>query len=382
MDVASFRDGMKVTKEYCFLNHAANGPLHDDVVTQLHKIADAQIQGNINVDWDLIEDGYTSIRKPIAQLLQSKEEEIALTSSTAQGIGLILESLDWSNSKNKGIIIDDLEFTTNSFAYQQITKKFNVKLHVIKSDHGSLDLFKYQNILEKEQIHLVGVSHVQFANGFKTNLKELYRLCKKNGSYLLVDAIQSCGALKITSQEADFIAVGSYKWCLGPFATGFLFVKDNTQKKLEPISVSAISDLVTTNFTHHEFHPYNDARKFQALFNPNFVAMGKAIELINNIGISIIEEHVIKNSDYLVERLNSLPNIKVDSNREEEHKSGIVRIIPTKNNINMESLIEELLIKHKIVVSFRNYGMRISPHFYNTTEEIDNFVTILKSKLE
>ena len=379
MDIASFREGMKVTKEFCFLNHAANGPLHDNVLEQLHKVADSQNQGNINVDWNQVQDGFHIVRQPIAKLIQCKEEEIALTSSAGNGIGLILESFDWSNPKKKGIIIDDMEFTTNSFAYQQIKKKFKVNLHVIKNDNGTLDLAKYQKLLEKEDISLVGISHVQYANGYKTDIYSLHNLCKKNGSHFLVDAIQSCGALSITAQEADFIAVGSYKWCMGPFATGFLYINQYVQKKLDPICVSALTDRDPLSFTHHEYHPYEDSRKFQSLFNPNFLAMGKAIELLNDVGISKIEEQVFKLTDYLVDELKTIPNIVIDSNRVIDHKSGIIRILSKKNNLNLASIVEELLNKYNIVVSFRNNGIRISPHFYNTFEEIDKLITILKT---
>ncbi len=382
MNIDTFRQGMSVVNNYCFLNHAANGPLHENVISELHTIADIQANGNVDVPFDHLDDGFATVRKPIAQLLNCQVDEVALTTTTAHGIGLVLESINWNSADEKGIIIDDLEFTSNSFAYQQIQKKFGVNLHIVRNKDGNLDLSDFETILENNPVNLIGLSHVQFTNGFKTDLEKIYSIARKNGALLLLDAIQSCGALQLEAHQADFIAVGAYKWCLGPFATGFLYLRKNLQKDLDPVLVSASSDEKIYDFVHHEFHPHTDARKFQSVINWDYLALGKAIELLNNVGIASINEKNMKLTDYLVERLNSVTGIKIDSNRDFEHKSSIVRIIPTKPSLDLEDIMKKLQEKYKIVVSFRNNGLRVSPHFYNSFEEIDKFITVFKSLLE
>jgi selenocysteine lyase/cysteine desulfurase len=378
MNIHTFREGMRVVDKYCYLNHASNGPLHELVVKELHNVANSQINGDVDVSWDIITEGFKEIRYPISKLIHSQENEIALTSTTSHGIALILESLDWSEPSKCGIIIDDLEFTSNSFAYQQIQKKFGVKLHVIKNKSGMLDLTDYEQILNEEQIKLVGVSHVQFTNGFKINIEKLHELTRKNESLLMVDAIQSCGSIDIKSSDTDFMAVGSYKWCLGPFATGFVFINNEIQKDLEPIFVSALSDKNILDFVHHEFHPYDDAKKFQSIFNPNFLAMGKSIEILNSVGLPTIENQIYKLTDYLTERLSQIPGIVVESYRSDENRSGIVKA-SSNNPIELQEIVKRMKEKYNIVISFRNNGLRISPHFYNTFEEIDHFISTLKT---
>lgn len=381
MDQETFRQGMKVIEKYTFLNHASNGPLHDIVRQELHRVVDSQINGNIEVDWDQIQDGFEVVRKPISNLINCHIGEVALISSTAYGIALILESIDWSISVKSGIVIDDLEFNSNSYPYQQLAKKYNKKLHVISSHDGELYLEDYEKILSSQDIKLVGISHVQFVNGFRTNLRKLKQLCETYGAYLLVDAIQSCGGVQVNAKETDFLAVGAYKWCLGPFGTGFLYINENLQNNLVPIHVSAISNSVSTEFRHKEFKPHKDARKFQSLFNPNHLGMGKSIELLNSIGPAIIEKKIFNLTDYLIQLLNEIPQVKIDSNRTEEHKSGIVRIVSNNQQFNLEHIVNEMLARDKVVVSFRENGIRISPHFYNNFDEIDKFVKVLKSYL-
>ena len=380
MNIETFREGMSVVKDYSYLNHAATAPLHESVLQELQKISEIQRLGSIHVPFDHLENGFTIVRKPIAQFLNCEEQEIALTTTAAHGIALVLESLDWSNPSKKGIIIDDLEFTTNSFAYQQIQKKFGIKLYVVGNKNGFLDLADFEQLLTSNEIMLVGISHVQFTNGFKINLKKLHDLTKQYGSLLLVDAIQSCGAIAINTSDVDFIAVGSYKWCLGPLGTGFLYVKKELQEYMEPIFVSAASDQNLLDFVHHTFHPHTDARKFQSIFNPNFLAMGKAIELLNEVGISKIEGQIESLTDYLVTKLGTIPRIKVDSNREIEHKSGIVRIVTQDDSIHLGKMVQTLQEKH-VIVSYRSKGLRISPHFYNNYDDIDTFLSIFKSLL-
>ena len=161
---------------------------------------------------------------------------------------------------------------------------------------------------------------------------------------------------------------------MGPFATGFLYVREALLKKLEPICVSAISDKNVLEFTHHDFHIHEDAKKFQSLFNPSYLAMGESIKLLNDVGISNIEQRIYQLTDYLIEQLKNISTIKVDSYRSE-------RIIANRNTQDLSRIVDELLKKYKIVVSFRDNGIRVSPHFYNTFEEIDEFVTVLKSLL-
>ena len=194
----------------------------------------------------------------------------------------------------------------------------------------------------------------------------------------MVDAIQSCGALQIDSHNTDFMAVGSYKWLLGPLTTGFLFVKQSLQRELEPIFVSALSDENSQDFVHHEFHPSKTANKFQRIFNPNYLAMGKSIELLNSVGIENIERQIFQLTDYLVERISEIPELKVDSARDLDQKSGIVRIISLNKSIQLENIVKELRENYKIIVSYRNKGIRVSPHCYNNKEEIDKFITTLK----
>ena len=164
-----------------------------------------------------------------------------------------------------------------------------------------------------------------------------------------------------------------------PFATGFLYIKDNLQQELDPIYVSALSDEQVTNFIHKDFKPHDDAKKFQSLFNPYSLALGKTIELLNSFGRSVVEQRIFQLTDYLVEQIDKIPQFKVDSNRSDEHKSGIVRIIANNHSLNLSQIVNDLLNKHQIVVSFRENGIRVSPHFYNTFEEIDKFVKVLKS---
>ena len=175
MDIDTFRQGMSVVNHYCFLNNAANGPFHDSVIEEIRKIADVQLYGDVNLPLDDLRNGFSVVKKPISQLIQCQEDELALTSTTAHGIALVLESINWSKGSKQGIIIDDLEFTTNSFAYQQIAKKFNVQLYVIKNHNGFLDLDDYEKLLQKKKgIKIIGISHVQFTNGFKINLKNFH----------------------------------------------------------------------------------------------------------------------------------------------------------------------------------------------------------------
>ena len=386
-DWTKLRDEMTITKVFTYLNHAAVAPLPISVKNAWEKVINMQNLGDTAMDFKAIHNGYLDVRKEIGTLIQAHPDEIALTLSSAHGISTALTSLDWQEDLQKGIIINDFEFTSNSFAYQQIAKKYHVPLHIVKSktinNHIYLLIEDFEKILSEYPIRIIGISHVQFINGYQIDLQKLSTLAHKYGALVLVDGIQSVGAIGLDVQKTniDFLAVGGYKWCLGPLSTGFLYVRKDLIDKAEPLIVSAFSDQDPLNFQHHIFNPHMDARRFQAIGAPQIVGLGESIHLINQFGIANIQHRIFKLIDYLLEQIHlHLTNISIESSLEYGERSGILRI-KLPEGIDLDALLKILNQKYKISVSVRSGGLRISPHAYNTEEELEYFVKSLKENL-
>ena len=379
-----FRNQMPVTESFIYLNHAGIGPLANSTLQIIENSTKSQKMGDQAIDWEPFMTLYGSVRKEISQFINCSSEEVALTNSTAGGVSHILSSMNWLNSKEKGLLLNDLEFTSNSFAYQQISKKFNIPLHVIKSrkenEINKLDINDFKDKIESVPVSLIGISHVQFQNGFRTDLEKLTKLAHEYGVKVLVDAMQSVGALNIDVRKfgIDFLATGGYKWCLGPLASGFIYTKENLINSLEPVFVGPLSDKNPIKFLHRPFDQHDTALKFHYEFNPRATGLGEAIRILNGVGKNQIESKILSIVEYTIEQFrNEIPGITILSPTGKEG-SGILTI-KFSENLNLEEIQKKLSSEYKIAISVRGGGLRFSPHAYNTEDEIDKTVKAIKN---
>ena len=389
-DWTTFRELMPVTQALTYLNHAAVGPISQPVHSALVKMADTKLFGSAEINFQDIHDGYPRLRESLATLLNAQPDDIALTGSTSQGVSSILAALNWQEDSSRGLAINDLEFTSNSFAYQQIAKKFHVPIYVVKArkDENNcmfLDLNDYEELLEKHPLQIIGVSHVQFSNGYKSDLKKLALLAHKYHTLVLVDGIQSIGVenLDIKETNIDFLVAGAYKWCLGPFSIGMMYIKNELVQKMDPLVIGAFSDQNPFDFQHHDFHPSTKAQRMSAYGGPNLLtdAYNESISLINKFGIKNIENRTAELTDHFIEQIqDTIPSCEIESRRNSSEKSSIMRI-KLPESVDLKTLPDLLMAKYKISVSIRSGGLRVSPHCYNTEEELNYLVYTIKKIL-
>ncbi|MHA1990155.1 MAG: aminotransferase class V-fold PLP-dependent enzyme [Candidatus Hodarchaeales archaeon] len=378
-----FRNEMPVTDSYIYFNHASIGPNPKSTTKIMEDLVSSKKNGVEGIDWDPIMTQFKTVRSEISQLINSSNKEIALSISTAHGISQILSSMDWSKKDDKGIIINDLEFTSNSFPYQQISKKFGIPLYVIKSKKkNQIDIIDIDDIkeqIENSSVNVIGISHVQFLNGFAIDLEKITKMAHEYGVLVLVDAIQSIGALNVDVKKTgiDFLAAGGYKWCLGPLSTGFMYIKQELINSLEPMFVGPTSDKKPMDFQHHEFNPQDSALKFHGAMYTYSAGLGESIKLLNNVGINNIESKIKKLVEYISEEfITNIPNSQIVSPIRKEG-SGILTI-KLPENIKLEGLDEKLTKEYNVSISLRSGGIRFSPHAYNTEEEIDSCISVIK----
>ena len=232
--------------------------------------------------------------------------------------------------------------------------------------------------LVNRETRLIAVSHVQYANGYRIDLEELSNIAHENNALLLTDAVQSVGQMPIEVSKLgiDFLAASGYKWLLSPISTGFLYVKLKQLDDLWPTIVGYRSDQNSNQFGYREFQPAQSARRFEdgQLNFPGFAGMKESITMLREVGIQTIWSRICMLINRLVEGLENNRNARVTSSLEDNTRSGIVNIA-----CRDPRAVAERLLKSEIVVSVRDYGVRISPHFYNTEGEVDRLLTELSN---
>ena len=367
--IEKVRENFPIVKNKIFMNHAAHSPLPKPVFeSMLEYLKEASEQWVAETDLEMA-------KKLFAKLINAKPEEIAFVPNTSTGLNIVANMLDYSEGSN--VVTTDLEFP--SVVYPWLRKKLGVKVKYVNNVDGKILHEDFENAVDDDTAAIV-VSHVEYANGFRNDLSFLSKLAHEHNAYLVVDAIQSAGAIKIDVKrdDVDFLITACYKWLLGPSGIGFLYVKEELIEKFEPPMVGWASVEPQVFETVDFWDIWNlrlskTASRFE-VGGPNVIGCigaAAALKLILGYGIEKIENRILDLTDYLIDRVREA-GWKLQTPEEKSYRSGIVNFLIDKP---MERV--EQLAKKGIIVSARANGIRVSPHFYNTEEEIDQLVSEL-----
>jgi len=368
MKIHEIREAFPVTKRKTFLNHAGVSPLPKPVSKAVQACLENLTLGE-ECSFELSEG-----RKLFADLVNGEPDEIALVPNTSTGLNVAANLLEYPSGSN--VVTTDLEFPSVVYPWLRRKLKDRVDVRYVRNVDGELRSQDFEKIVDDRTI-AVAVSHVEYSNGFRNDLKALAEIAHEHGAYLIVDACQSAGALKIDvkQDDLDFLATSCYKWLLGPAGAGFLYVRKDLVEKSEPVFVgwaSVEQEIFETVdlWNNRELKLSETASRFE-VGEPSFlsyVGAAAAIRLLLKIGIERIEKRIKSLTGSLIRRLKE-EDFNVQTAEAVEHRSGIVNFQVE----NPEEKVEKLR-KKGVIVSARMNGIRVSPHFYNTEEELERLV--------
>jgi cysteine desulfurase/selenocysteine lyase len=371
LNIDLIRSEFPVTSKYAYFDHAAVGPLPTRVLEATKRVVQEKSEGDIH--WESWEEGTEAARKSIAELVGARVEEIALTTSTSEGLAVVANGLSYEKDQN--IVTCDMEFASNLFPWQALAKRYGVELRVVRNREATLRMEDFSDVIDAKT-KLVAISYVQYSNGFRTDLAELSKIAHENGAYVVTDAVQAVGQMPIdvANLGVDFLASSGYKWLLSPISTGFLYVKRTLLDELWPTIVGYRSDENPMDFSYRTLQPAQTARRYEAgqLNFPGFAGMKEAIDLLQEVGMENVWNRICSHIDLLRSGIEKNGTFQIRSSMNEKNRSGILSLACQ----NPDSIADRLF-EHGIVISVRGGGLRISPHFYNTEEEIRKLLSEL-----
>jgi selenocysteine lyase/cysteine desulfurase len=370
-DVRKIREQFPVTRSKVFLNHAAQSPLPKPVADAIHKYTD-----------DFCKFGTSLIEcdrwgKPcFARLIGARPEEIALIENTSVGLNIAANVLQYLPGSK--IVTTDLEYP--SVVYPWLRKNLAAKVHYVKSVDGKVSLDEMERAVDDKTV-AVAISHVEYVNGFRQNLRVLSEIAHEHGAYLIVDAIQSVGTMPVNvkTDDVDFLMAACYKWLLSPPGAAYLYVRDDLIEKLEPpyVGWASVSQEVFKTIDFWDIWSLKlskTASRFE-VGSPStisFVGAAEAMKMLLDFGTENIKRRIIKLTDRLIDSVKDL-GLELQTPEERQYRSGIVNF-----KIRKADKVTDKLYRKGIVVSAIANGIRVSPHFYNTEEEIDKLTEEIK----
>lgn len=310
------------------------------------------------------------VRQKAAQLIGASPEEVAFVKSTSHGLNHVAQGLSWSGGEN--VVSYDHEFPSNIYPWKNLASK-GVQLRMVGDKAGVIEPAELEKAIDANT-RLVTISSVEFASGYRNNLKAISRVCREKGVLLCVDAIQSLGALALDVKRdgIDFLSADAHKWLLGPEGVGIFYVSKELLDRLNPAYVGWHSVKNASQFLPYHFDLKEDAAKFEEGSHNlmGIFALGGCLSLFEEIGIDRIEKRIIEITDYLVTGLEKR-GFKIKTPRDKlQQKSGIVLFESPGDPAEIVSKLAE----KKIYITARNGLLRASPHFYNTEDEIDQLL--------
>lgn len=387
MNIERYRLDTPGTAHFIHLNNAGAALMPKPVIEAMRH----------HLDLELIHGGYEAAaieRKSIeafypvlAQMLHANARNIAFTASATDAYNRALSAIPFQNGDV--ILTTNNDYVSNQIAFLQLQDRFGVRLErAADLPAGGVDPDSVETLIKKHQPRLVAVTHIPTNSGLIQPVETIGNLCKQHDCLYLVDACQSAGQLPLDTQQihCDFLTATFRKFLRGPRGSGFLYVSDRV---LDQPMAPLFLDLHSATWPEADSYELVDsAKRFENWERAYALVQGAkvAVEYALEIGLENIARQVQHNAAYLRDRLSEFNQFTVLD--QGQKLGGIVTVhLPdkkpglVKTRLRSAGINSSLVFRGSALIDFDEKGvdwaLRLSPHYYNTVEELDRAVAQL-----
>ncbi len=377
-----------LSKYRAYLNTASTGLLPRRVKERVEELlADLQVYETGTSLEEYYEAYFDPFLREAAKLMRVSKEEITITLQTTEGLKRALYALP-SEGKGRKIVSFDLEFPTIGTLLRSMERR-GYSLEIVENVDGKYE----EGEIEKKAKGAFAMvfSSAEWINGYTFDPKLIKEIHEENGTIIIIDAVQHLGASRMFPKDygADVVVAGGEKWLLNPYiGSGVMYVSKEFSEEHSPPLLGLLNMNPPGGSWHSwwsdpnkdpfgEFSPAPGAKKFDPGGGlPIILAccIGEAISLINSIGIEKIEEKNRRMKRKIVDYAYEA-GLKISGLVSDEKRWVPIVTVETGLSYDSEKEVYEGLSKKRIVVSHRGCkgirGIRFSPHFYNSEEEVE-----------
>jgi cysteine desulfurase/selenocysteine lyase len=386
-DIKRAREETVACNELIHFNNAGASLMPTPVSKALHEYLNKEEQIGGYETETLYAESLNSIYSSTAKLLNCAPDEIAFVENATRAWDMAFYSFKF-NAGDK-ILTTIAEYGSNVIAYLQQAKRLGVEVVFVPNDEfGQIDVNALSNMID-EKVKLISITHIPTGGGLVNPAKAVGKIANAACIPYILDSCQSVGHMPIDVEEigCDVLSITGRKYLRGPRGTGLLFVRNSLLNELEPpILDQHAAELISP--TEYLIRP--DGKRFEnwEQYCAGKYALGVAIEYALSWGLDGIQKRIYSLADSLRQKLSQIDGIHLTDDGIE--KCGIITF--TADQLE-PAAIKQALSKQRInvstsegsgsLVSFQNRGLkkvvRASVHYFNTDEEIDHFVDVLKS---
>jgi kynureninase len=367
-----WREEFPITRDLVYLNNCSLTPLPKRGRAAIEKFASEWTDLGGRAWYDHWIGEYEALRADIAAVLGASVDEVAIEPNVSAGLVGIASTFDYS--KRPKVIVSDLDFPTDGHAFLAVEKRGAQVEFVRSPDRVRVPLELFEKAID-ERTAAVCTGHVYFTTGWIQDVKALAEICHRKGAKLVVDAYQSIGAFPFDVHEsgADYLVGGTLKWLMGGPGVAFLYARRDVAEAARPSAVGwwGVADPFAFDVEHLD--PGKGARRFE-YGTPAVAAIYAAragIALLREIGIATVRERHQALSQRLVDgALAQGWTVRCPTDARE--RTAIV----TLEHPEPQRAVD--LLRSKGVITDSRPGLiRLSPHYFNTDDELDRALELL-----
>ena len=358
------RHRFPIFRSKVYVNSCSQGALSDSVRAAYDRyLTDWDERG---APWDYWMEKLEEARASFAGLVGAEPAEVAVQTSLSAAVSALASGLDL---RGKKVVLSNYEFPTIGQIWHAQELRGAEVVHVPAAEPGRpIPLERFAEAIDEETA-LVSITQVCYRNGALTDVEGVVRLAHERGALVLLDAYQAAGSLPIDVKAlgVDFLATGVLKYLLGSAGLGYLYVRGDLIESILPTETGWFADRNIFEMDIFDYSPAPTAARFQSGTPPIpcLYAGVAGMELMKEIGIAETREHVLGLTERLIAGVDDLGG-RVVTPREREHRGALLCIASTDEHALVAALAQE-----GIVTSSRDGNLRVSPHCYNTAEDVD-----------
>lgn len=387
MDINLIRKDTKGCSDKIFLNSAGSSLVPATVLDKMvsYLTEEAQIGGYTLANLSKEEEG--DFYKQAAILINCAPENIGFMTSATDAYAKAISSVRFK--KGEVILTTDDDYISNYLAFMSLKDRFGIEIvRASNLPDGDLDLEEFERLVQQHQPRLVALTHIPTSSGLVQQAEEVGAICRKHDILYLLDACQSVGQIVVDVEKigCDFLTATGRKFLRGPRGTGFLYVSDNV---LKTDMIPLIFDMQGAKWTGFDTYKLLEtARRFEfwEYSYAGKIAFKDALKYANTVGMANIEQYNAGLMKEFRKQLSQLKGIVLH-----DKGSRVSNILTFTAIGKTQQEITELLWKNQVYHSITTresalidftkkniaYVIRLSPHYFNTMEELEKVVAIL-----
>lgn len=318
------------------------------------------------------------LKKTISRLIHVDKEDVILGNSATYGLHLMSNGLEFKAGDE--IILLQNDFPTDILPWLSLQQK-GVVVHQLKAQHHVLTVPEIEKAINR-RTKLVCLPLVHSFTGFKQDIEAIGKLCRSHGILCIVNLSQAAGAFEVdlSQWEVDAAVCAGYKWLLGPYGTGFCWIRKEVRQQLnypQNYWISLMDEKSLSSEGPISLKDDHAARRYDVFGTANFfnyVPWIASIGYLLSIGLERIEKHNQMLVDQLVDGLDQ-EYVDLISPRPKKERTNIV-VFSCKDGSKNSHLFEFLKAQGFYLALWRN-KLRVSPHIYNTSQEMEGLLAAL-----